>query len=396
MQDHPLSSLRFRTTCNLSFAPCQADSAFEVDEEAWEEEGLMDLVCCLELYSKEVLPGPFSRSSDVDGESGQDSLQPEEELEDVQAHEQVRVSDEREDGDGECSDAAEDKENVEGEAEDEDEAQKEEQREEQEKKEEEQEESALRTKPSARRRWVIVSDDEDSPKALVRDSRLAADLQQTQKAPIVDDPQTLVLNAKNRDSDVRVREMPHVHVDAERPIKKEKEILLAHRVQVSLVTGSSQEGQAPFRARTPLGNTSPSLSSDILHDGIVGQPVKQEPISAGRTASQPQATQESEPAPELAHTKFVISIQHKPSAQHAQFSTKPHTRIGKVLTGACKSFRLDVNVAQLYLVVIAQNDQGLKEEDYFLCDRNETVETAVVGVEGRAEFMIRMPEDPAL
>ncbi|KAG1770552.1 hypothetical protein EV702DRAFT_1138813 [Suillus placidus] len=106
-----------------------------------------------------------------------------------------------------------------------------------------------------------------------------------------------------------------------------------------------------------------------------------------------QATQESEPAPE---NKLVISIQHKPSAQHAQLSTKPHTRIGKVLTGACKSFRLDVNVAQLYLIVVTQNDQGSKEEDYFLCDRNETVETAVVGVEGRAEFMIRMPEDPAM
>jgi hypothetical protein len=52
--------------------------------------------------------------------------------------------------------------------------------------------------------------------------------------------------------------------------------------------------------------------------------------------------------------------------------------------------------AQLYLVVVTQNDQGLKEEDYFLCDRNETVEAAVMGVEGRAEFMICMPEDPAV
>lgn len=123
----------------------------------------------------------------------------------------------------------------------------------------------------------------------------------------------------------------------------------------------------------------------------------------------------AEPAPELTHTKLVVSIQHKPSAQHAQFSAKPQTRIGKVLAGACKSFRLDVNVsvlptfalsvprlifslcrAQLYLVVVTQNDEGLKEEDHFLCDRNETVETAIVGVEGRANFMIRMPEDPAM
>ncbi|KAG1882437.1 hypothetical protein F4604DRAFT_425498 [Suillus subluteus] len=225
-----------------------------------------------------------------------------------------------------------------------------------------------------------MSDDEDSPKVIDRNSRLAAELQQIQKAPVVCDPQPSALSTKNRTTAVRAQNMPHVP-DTERPIKREKETP-AHRVRVSSVAGSSQEGRAPFETHEPLG-----------------QPIKQEPnsSSAGRTASQPQATQatqESELAPELAHTKIVISIQHKPSAQHAQFSTKPHTRIGKVLTGACKSFRLDVNVAQLYLVVVTQNDQGLKEEDYFLCDRNETVEAAVMGVEGRADFMIRMPEDP--
>jgi hypothetical protein len=52
----------------------------------------------------------------------------------------------------------------------------------------------------------------------------------------------------------------------------------------------------------------------------------------------------AEPAPEL---KLVISIQHRPSAQHAQFSAKPRTRVGKILAGACKSFRLDVNVSVL-------------------------------------------------
>lgn len=52
--------------------------------------------------------------------------------------------------------------------------------------------------------------------------------------------------------------------------------------------------------------------------------------------------------------------------------------------------------AQLYLVVVTQNDKGLKEEDYFLCDRDETVENAVAGMDERAEFMIRIPEDPAV
>lgn len=378
IQDHPLSSLRFRTTCNLGFMPCEEDLAFEVDEEAWEEEGLVDLVCCLEVYLEEAMPGP----------SRKEALQlVEKEPKDAQVHEQLRDFDERNGGEGECSDLAEVSDNVgEDGAQEEEEAEEGQDKEEQEEEEEEQteeEKSTVQTRPFGRRRRAIVSDDEDSPRVFNRDSRLAADLRQIQKDPVIDDFQPSAPSTKNRVIAVRAQDVLHVP-ETERPIKKEKETPPAYRSRVSSVAGSSQEGRAPYGVHKPLG-----------------KPIKQEPISSsvGRTVSQPQATQasqESEPAHELAHDKLVISIQHKPSAQHAQFSTKPHTRIGKVLAGACKSFRLDVNVAQLYLVVVTQNDQGSKEEDYFLCDRNETVEAAVMGMEGRAEFMIRMPEDPAV
>ncbi|KAG2158613.1 uncharacterized protein EDB93DRAFT_1119377 [Suillus bovinus] len=377
LQVHPLSSLRFRTTCNLSFAPCEDDSAFEVDKEAWEEEGLVDLVCCLEVYLEEVMPGPLS---------GEEASQPVEEgHEDARVHQQVRGSDERQGREGECSDIPEANDNVEeDEARDDDEMEREQDKEEQEKEEEdreeneqteESEESTVRTGPYCRRRGVIASDDEDSPKAVDRNSRLAADLQQTHNAAVIGDTQPSTPNAKNQAIAVRAQDMSP---DTEWLIKKEKETSPAH-VRVSSVTGSSQEG------RTPLGTHKP-----------LDQPVKQEPRSAGRLESQPQATQVTQQPPDPTHNKLVISIQHKLSAQHAQFSAKPHVRIGKVLASACKSFRLDVNVAQLYLVVITQNEKGLKEEDYFLCDPNETVETAIIDVEGRVDFMIRMPEDPAM
>lgn len=48
------------------------------------------------------------------------------------------------------------------------------------------------------------------------------------------------------------------------------------------------------------------------------------------------------------------------------------------------------------MVVVTQNDKGLKEEDYFLCDKEESVINAIAGTDERAEFMIRMPEDPAM
>ncbi|KAG2158581.1 uncharacterized protein EDB93DRAFT_1100249 [Suillus bovinus] len=81
---------------------CEDNSALEVDKEAWEEEGLADLVCCLEVYLEEVVPG----------------------------------------GEGECSVIAEANDNVEeDEAQDKDEMEGEQDKEEQEKEEEDREEN---------------------------------------------------------------------------------------------------------------------------------------------------------------------------------------------------------------------------------------------------------------
>ena len=49
--------------------------------------------------------------------------------------------------------------------------------------------------------------------------------------------------------------------------------------------------------------------------------------------------------------------------------------------------------AQLYLVVVTQNDKGLKEGNYFMCDRDETVENAMAGMDEKAEFVILLLED---
>lgn len=248
----------------------------------------MDLVCFLEVYLEEVMPGPLS---------AEEATQPvEEEHEETRVHEQVRDSDEPEGGEGEHSDIADTNDNVEedeAQDEDEDEAEKEQDKEEQENKEEDQEEdektdefeeSTVRTRPSRRRRWFVASDDEDSSKALDRNSRLTADLQQTEKAAAVGDPQHSVPSAENQLITARAQDTPHVsgeslpsatqvcvttkYIDTERPIKKEKEIPPAYRVRVPSVAGSSQEGPALFKAHRPLGSAHSSLSSDISHNSI--------------------------------------------------------------------------------------------------------------------------------
>jgi hypothetical protein len=241
----------------------------------------VDLVCCLEVYSEDVVPGSLL---------GEEASQPvEEDPEYTWVHEKVRDSDEREDGEGGCSDVAKIKDNVE-----EDEAHDEMEQEQEEKEQEhdeireneqmDEEDIIVQTKPSRRRRQVIVSDGEDSSSALDCNSGLVADLQQTQKAVVVDDPQPLAPGARNQTIDIRAQDMPHVpgeslssaalvcattiYIDIEKPTKKEKETPPAHRVRASSVAGSSQEGRAPFGTHKPLGSTPPSLSSDILRDSI--------------------------------------------------------------------------------------------------------------------------------
>lgn len=198
--NRPPSSLRFRTPCNLGCAPVENGSVFEVDEEAWEEEGLRDLVGCLEVSLCEyeaVVPGlqdelpsrvESAQLSHVDGESGAETSQPEDKPEDAQAHEQdARVSDyERKEAEGECSGAMAGErdtgvvledihargivDEVKGKDILSDTGSE--------------EESALRAWPSGRGRRVVRSDEEDiqTPKKLVIDSR------RKRNALVVDDP----------------------------------------------------------------------------------------------------------------------------------------------------------------------------------------------------------------
>lgn len=157
---------------------------------------------------KDVVPGPLP---------GENALQPvEEDHEYTWVDEKVRDSDEREDGEGGHNNVAEVKDNVEEhEAHDETENEQDEKEEEQDETGEneqtdEKEEITVRTRSSRRRRQVIVSDGEDSPNALDHNSRLATDLQQTQKAAVADDSQPLAPGARNRTIAARAQDMPHV------------------------------------------------------------------------------------------------------------------------------------------------------------------------------------------
>jgi hypothetical protein len=129
-----------------------------------------------------------------------------------------------------------------------------------------------------------VSDDDDSPNVFDLNPRLVTYMHQILNAGVVDDSQPLAPGARNRTIAARAQDMPHVpgeslssaalvyvitkYIDTEKPIKKEQETLSAHRVRVSSIAGSSQEGRAPFGTHKPLGSISPSLSSDILRESI--------------------------------------------------------------------------------------------------------------------------------
>jgi hypothetical protein len=198
IQGSPPSLLRFRTTCNLGCAPVDCDSVFEVSEEAWEEEGLRELVGCLEVSlckdeDGKVIPGPVENPDEppsraespqlsyVDGESGAELSQHEHEPEDADVDERVRVSDERQELKGEISNAENHdagaapeeiraREILDGEKDSTSDINS----------ETKEEQIALRARPSGRaRRRVIASDEEDgetSDRNLATDPRPSASI----------------------------------------------------------------------------------------------------------------------------------------------------------------------------------------------------------------------------
>jgi len=268
IQGCPPASLRFRTTCNLGCTPVEGDSAFEVNEEAWEEEGLRDLVGCLEVrLHDEVIPGPVNNAeppprvpsaqpSHLNGELGEATLQPDEEPEDVQVDERSRDSDEQE----EAEDATEEKDCV----------------------EEEESVLRLRTRSSGRYRRVVASEDEDRPET--PHLKLPVDSPQKHKVPLVDDPQPSVPSAKDRAGALPASEISDVSGEslspiakaavsfgvecidaAQRQVKEEKEEPLTHRVRRSSAAESSNEGRAHSGPSQPIGSMSPFLSYTILY-----------------------------------------------------------------------------------------------------------------------------------
>ncbi|EGO00557.1 hypothetical protein SERLA73DRAFT_71567 [Serpula lacrymans var. lacrymans S7.3] len=83
--------------------------------------------------------------------------------------------------------------------------------------------------------------------------------------------------------------------------------------------------------------------------------------------------------------KLLVSIAHRPTKQQAIFKTKGQTRVGKVLSGACKSFNLDYESARLLLIVTMEED-GETLEHFFECDKEETMTR--VGAEKASSFIV--------
>ncbi|KAG2121734.1 hypothetical protein DEU56DRAFT_927190, partial [Suillus clintonianus] len=168
-----------------------------VDEEAWEEEGLVDLVCCLEVYSEEVIPGPSSRPSGVNGDLKRNVGM----LRFISKIE-ILMNEKRE---RENADAVM--------------------------------QQKTRTMSKRRQSRNRIKKRSRRGGAGADSSMLAEDLQLKHISPVVDDPQPSPPTAKSRASAVRAQDMLHhvpEYIDTERPIKKEKEIPLVHRVRMSL------------------------------------------------------------------------------------------------------------------------------------------------------------------
>ncbi|KAH7920606.1 hypothetical protein BV22DRAFT_1132942 [Leucogyrophana mollusca] len=176
-----------------------------------------------------------------------------------------------------------------------------------------------------------------------------------------------------------------------------------HRASIT-----SNHSQVPDREPTPPPQASFLRNRDAGQEEAAPDPVaspprvpsakvKREP--GNRAAAQgnkaqheeiPDASQ-SEPANvQPVSEKLLINIAHRASKQQAMFHVRPNSRVSKVVAGACKSFRLDYDSAQLFLIVTMEED-GEEMEHLFECDIGDTMSR--VGAEEGSKFIIKMVGD---
>jgi hypothetical protein len=121
------------------------------------------------------------------------------------------------------------------------------------------------------------------------------------------------------------------------------------------------------------------------------RPIKEEDISVRRSpgprvedigSSQPQTqSQKGDHA-----SKFIISVEHRPSEQKTMFKTRGEHTVGKVLSKVCKTFNLDYDRAMLKLIVEVEGEELLYD-----CDTAVTMARA--GTTNEARFVIIIAED---
>lgn len=156
-------------------------------------------------------------------------------------------------------------------------------------------------------------------------------------------------NSKNQPSSRQVDRHPSHVTPLTRPTRQGNQARKGDRPVGIPVGGARQVPHLPV-----ISHSTPS--PDI--------PIKQEKHASGNATQSSTSTLSARPDAithlNLAHTesdtqaqadgeKLMIRVAHPPSNQEAKFMTKSSTSVGKVLSGACKSFGLD---ADLYVVCL--------------------------------------------
>jgi hypothetical protein len=113
------------------------------------------------------------------------------------------------------------------------------------------------------------------------------------------------------------------------------------------------------------------------------EPSLEEEEVAGTSQPRSQSQEDDEPS------RFIIDVEHRPSEQELRFKTRGEHTVGKVLSKACKRFKLDYDSATLKLIVEIDGEEGGE----ILSDCDPADSMARAGAMKGARFIIVTDDD---
>ncbi|KAI6168660.1 hypothetical protein EDD17DRAFT_633640 [Pisolithus thermaeus] len=200
----------------------------------------------------------------------------------------------------------------------------------------------------------------------------------------------------------------------EEPVARRRRIVKADQEESSGQLGIRGPGTRS-RKRVPKSPTKPSREAAEEHEPVddmtfesqkrgvshsQSRSIKDEktvvnsPSTPAHKVSEPEPvfTQVPRATQQDGSERMYIIVAHRPSKQESKFAVKGSTKVSKVISSVCKSFKLDASDAKLFLIIDTADEDGIME-NLFPCDVDDSMTRAGAEPSNESKFVLMLPGD---